>query len=74
MLAIPDALSRRHNHKDIPNPPQVMLGEEQFIGFSAELAEDLMGLICNAQEDDESLKTLIQSMKGKSDLPPLIRA
>jgi hypothetical protein len=69
----PDALSRRHDHKDIPNPYQTMIAAERFIGFRAETELDLISAIQEGQSDDESLTTLIASTKGKEDLPPSVK-
>lgn len=69
----PDALSQRSDHLDVPNPKQVMLLEERFVGFRAELTTDIISLIRDAQSNDESLETLIQSTREKDKLPPSIR-
>ncbi|QRV77082.1 Retrotransposable element Tf2 protein [Ceratobasidium sp. AG-Ba] len=58
----PDALSRRHDHEDIPNPQQIMINAERFKGFKANIEIDIISMI------RESLK-----YKEKEDLPPSIR-
>lgn len=50
-----------------------MRPEEHFIGFRADLSTDIISLIHNAQSDDKSLKTLIQSTQQKEQLPPSIQ-
>jgi hypothetical protein len=69
----PDALSRRHNHADIPNPAQVMIAAERFNGFRAETDLDIISEIKEAQQEDESLLTLLTSRKEKENLPPSIK-
>ncbi|KAG8737334.1 hypothetical protein FRC10_008302 [Ceratobasidium sp. 414] len=69
----PDALSRRHNHADIPNPAQTMIAAEQFLGFRVETEIDLISAIQEGQEEDESLSTLISSTKAKESLPPSVQ-
>jgi transposase InsO family protein len=69
----PDALSRRSDHKDIPNQAQIMIASEKFQGFAAETTEDIISAIQEAQSDDESMETLIASTKDKENLPPSIR-
>ncbi|QRW12162.1 Retrotransposable element Tf2 protein [Ceratobasidium sp. AG-Ba] len=69
----PDALSRRHDHEDIPNPQQIMINAERFKGFKANIEIDIIYMIRESLSDDESLTTLIESTKKKEDLPPSIR-
>ncbi|QRW08587.1 Retrotransposable element Tf2 protein [Ceratobasidium sp. AG-Ba] len=69
----PDALSRRHDHEDIPNPQQIMINAERFKGFKANIEIDIISMIRESISDDESLTTLIESTKKKEDLPPSIR-
>ncbi|QRV81773.1 Retrotransposable element Tf2 protein [Ceratobasidium sp. AG-Ba] len=69
----PDALSRRHDHEDIPNPQQIMINAERFKGFKANIEIDIISMIRESLCDDESLTTLIESTKKKEDLPPSIR-
>ncbi|QRV85410.1 Retrotransposable element Tf2 protein [Ceratobasidium sp. AG-Ba] len=69
----PDALSRRHDHEDIPNPLQIMINAERFKGFKANIEIDIISMIREGLSDDESLTTLIESTKKKEDLPPSIR-
>ncbi|QRV81614.1 Transposon Tf2-7 polyprotein [Ceratobasidium sp. AG-Ba] len=69
----PDALSRRHDHEDIPNPQQIMINAERFKGFKANIEIDIISMIRESISDDESLTTLIASTKKKEDLPPSIR-
>ncbi|QRV73872.1 Retrotransposable element Tf2 protein [Ceratobasidium sp. AG-Ba] len=69
----PDALSRRHDHEDIPNPQQIMINAERFKGFKANIEIDTISMIRESLSDDESLTTLIESTKKKEDLPPSIR-
>ncbi|QRV83882.1 Retrotransposable element Tf2 protein [Ceratobasidium sp. AG-Ba] len=69
----PDALSRRHDHEDIPNPQQIMINAERFKGFKANIEIDIISMIRESLSDDESLTTLIGSTKKKEDLPPSIR-
>lgn len=73
MSNIPDALSRRHDHADIPNPAQVMIAVEHFKGFRAEDGINIISTIHEAQEDNESLMMRIQSTKNKEDLPPSVK-
>ncbi|QRW06751.1 Retrotransposable element Tf2 protein [Ceratobasidium sp. AG-Ba] len=68
----PDALSRRHDHEDIPNPQQIMINAERFKGFKANIEIDIISMIRESISDDESLTTLIASTKKKEDLPPLL--
>ncbi|QRW09554.1 Retrotransposable element Tf2 protein [Ceratobasidium sp. AG-Ba] len=69
----PDALSRRHDHEDIPNPQQIMINAERFKGFKANIEIDIISMIRESLSDDESLTTLIESTKKKEDLPPSIK-
>ncbi|QRV73577.1 Retrotransposable element Tf2 protein [Ceratobasidium sp. AG-Ba] len=69
----PDALSRRHDHEDIPNPQQIMINAERFKGFKANIEIDIISMIREGLSDDKSLTTLIASTKKKEDLPPSIR-
>ncbi|QRW12452.1 Retrotransposable element Tf2 protein [Ceratobasidium sp. AG-Ba] len=69
----PDALSRRHDHEDIPNPQQIMINAERFKGFKANIEINIISMIRESISDDESLTTLIESTKKKEDLPPSIR-
>ena len=69
----PDALSRRYDHADMPNPAQMMIALEHFLGFHAEMEFDLISVIKEAQGEDESLESLIASTKGKESLPPSVR-
>ncbi|QRV74538.1 Transposon Tf2-1 polyprotein [Ceratobasidium sp. AG-Ba] len=69
----PDALSRRHDHEDIPNPQQIMINAERFKGFKANIEIDIISMIRESLSNDESLTTLIESTKKKEDLPPSIR-
>ncbi|QRV84964.1 Retrotransposable element Tf2 protein [Ceratobasidium sp. AG-Ba] len=69
----PDALSRRHDHEDIPNPQQIMINAERFKGFKANIEIDIISMIRESLSDDESLTTLIKSTKKKEDLPPSIK-
>ncbi|QRV79897.1 Retrotransposable element Tf2 protein [Ceratobasidium sp. AG-Ba] len=69
----PDALSRRHDHEDIPNPQQIMINAERFKGFKATIEIDIISMIRESLSNDESLTTLIESTKKKEDLPPSIR-
>ncbi|QRV81327.1 Transposon Tf2-1 polyprotein [Ceratobasidium sp. AG-Ba] len=69
----PDALSRRHDHEDIPNPQQIMINAKRFKGFKANIEIDIISMIRESLSDDESLTTLIESTKKKEDLPPSIR-
>jgi hypothetical protein len=73
MLDKPVALSRRHDHVDIPNPAQTMLGAEKFNSFRADIAIDVISEIMEAQQEDESLAVLLNSTKEKENLPPSIR-
>ncbi|QRV96785.1 Retrotransposable element Tf2 protein [Ceratobasidium sp. AG-Ba] len=45
MSTKPDALSRRHDHADIPNPEQIMIAAEKFKGFKANLELDIISMI-----------------------------
>ncbi|QRW07203.1 Retrotransposable element Tf2 protein [Ceratobasidium sp. AG-Ba] len=69
----PDALSRRHDHEDIPNPQQIMINAERFKGFKANIEIDIISMIREGLSADKSLTTLIASTKKKEDLPPSIR-
>src|SRR5881394_4664334 len=69
----PDALSRRHDHNDTPIPPQVMIPTERLIGFSSSVMGDLLEELREAQGEDESLTTLIDSTRNKDNLPPSVR-
>ena len=69
----PDALSRRHDHADIPNPAQVMIEAEKFKGFRAEATIDIISEIKEAQQEDESLATLMASTQKKDELPPSVK-
>ena len=73
MSTKPDALSRRHDHNDIPNPKQVMIAAERFIGFKADTQLDIITAIQEGQQEDESLQTLIYSTKEKENLPPTVK-
>ncbi|QRV79674.1 Retrotransposable element Tf2 protein [Ceratobasidium sp. AG-Ba] len=61
----PDALSRRHDHEDIPNPQQIMINAERFKGFKANIEIDIISMIRESLSDDESLTTLIESTKKR---------
>ena len=69
----PDALSRRHDHLDLPKEHQTMIAAERYIGFRAEDGIDIISAIQEAQEEDESMEVLLTSVKGKDKLPPSIR-
>ena len=69
----PDALSRRSDHNDIPDPPQVMIAEDNFIGFKAEVSATIIQDIKEGQEEDESLTDLIRNVTNKDNLPPSVR-
>ena len=69
----PDALSRRSDHKDIPNPAQTMIAAERFRGFRATDTTDIISAIREAQEDDESLAALISSTQARETLPPSVQ-
>ncbi|QRV96805.1 Retrotransposable element Tf2 protein [Ceratobasidium sp. AG-Ba] len=73
MSTKPDALSRRHDHADIPNPEQIMIAAEKFKGFKANLELDIISMIRERLLEDESLTTLISSTQNKEDLPPSIK-
>ncbi|QRV98260.1 Retrotransposable element Tf2 protein [Ceratobasidium sp. AG-Ba] len=73
MSTKPDALSRRHDHTDIPNPEQIMIAAEKFKGFKANLELDIISMIRESVLEDESLTTLISSTQNKEDLPPSIK-
>lgn len=66
-------MSRRSDHKDIPTAEQTMISPERFIGFKADIGDDIISLIREAQQDDESMETLIKSTRDKNSLPPSIR-
>ncbi|QRV83709.1 Retrotransposable element Tf2 protein [Ceratobasidium sp. AG-Ba] len=38
----PDALSRRHDHGDIPIEPQIMIAPDKFIGFMADISSSFL--------------------------------
>jgi hypothetical protein len=57
----PDALSRRHDHADITNPAQTMLGTEKSKGFLADVAINIISGIMEAQQEDESLAVRLNS-------------
>ncbi|QRW03545.1 Retrotransposable element Tf2 protein [Ceratobasidium sp. AG-Ba] len=61
----PDALSRRHDHEDIPNPQQIMINAERFKGFKANIEIDIISMIRESLSDDESLTTLIEKQYDK---------
>src|SRR4051794_8123238 len=65
----PDILSRRSNHSEVPNPKQTMIESEKLLGFKADVESDLIEELKESQEEDESLQTLIESTKGKANLP-----
>ncbi|QRV96825.1 Retrotransposable element Tf2 protein [Ceratobasidium sp. AG-Ba] len=69
----PDALSRRHDHADIPNPEQIMIAAEKFKGFKANMELDIISMIRESLQKDESLTSLISSTQNKEDLPPSIK-
>ena len=69
----PDALSRRNDHKDIPNPVQTMIAAKRFQGFHAADVTNIITAIKEAQEDDESMTALITSTRDKESLPPSIQ-
>ncbi|QRV96903.1 Retrotransposable element Tf2 protein [Ceratobasidium sp. AG-Ba] len=73
MSTKPDALSRRHDHADIPNPEQIMIAAEKFKGFKANIELDIISMIRESLLEDESLTTLISSTQNKEDLPPSIK-
>ncbi|QRV89304.1 Retrotransposable element Tf2 protein [Ceratobasidium sp. AG-Ba] len=73
MSTKPDALSRRHDHADIPNPEQIMIAAEKFKGFKANIEIDIISMIRESLLEDESLTTLISSTRNKEDLPPSIK-
>ncbi|QRV90618.1 Retrotransposable element Tf2 protein [Ceratobasidium sp. AG-Ba] len=73
MSTKPDALSRRHNHADIPNFKQIMIALEEFKGFKANLELDIISRIRESFLEDKSLTTLISSTQNKEDLPPSIK-
>ncbi|QRV88083.1 Retrotransposable element Tf2 protein [Ceratobasidium sp. AG-Ba] len=73
MSTRPDALSRRHDHADIPNPEQIMIAAEKFKGFKANIELDIISMIRESLLEDESLTTLISSTRNKEDLPPSIK-
>jgi hypothetical protein len=50
-----------------------MIQAERFKGFRAENGLDIISAVQEAQEEDESLATLIESTKKKDELPPLIK-
>ena len=70
----PDALSRRSDHTDVPNPKQIMLPEERFIGFKADLSVDIISLIRDAQSDDESREVRDAAQKVAASLTKKSRA
>ena len=69
----PDTLSRWSNHKDVPNPAQTMIAAKHFLGFLATNATDIITVIKESQEDDESTSTLISSTREKETLPPSVQ-
>lgn len=73
MSAKPDALSRRHDHPDIPNKAQIMITAERFQGFKAETSLDIISAIQEAQSEDESLETLITTTQKKDTLPASVQ-
>src|SRR5436190_17176129 len=64
----PDALSRRSDHQEIPTAEEVMIAAERFVGFKAQLGVDLIEQLKEAQQEDESLETLIHSVRRKEEL------
>jgi hypothetical protein len=68
-----DNLSRRSNHNDIASVEQVMISTENFKGFSVMMSSNIIAEIKEALEEDKSLKSLIESTKGKEDLLPSVK-
>ncbi|KAF8697673.1 hypothetical protein RHS03_07742, partial [Rhizoctonia solani] len=68
----PDALSRRPDHLDIPNKEQIMIDPKHFLVMKAEVTTDIISQIREAQEEDESIQTLIATVKHKEELPPSV--
>jgi hypothetical protein len=73
MSTKPDALSRRHDHAEVPEAPQVMIDAVKFIGFRAELSSGITEAIREGQTEDESIQDLIQSTRNKENLPVTVR-
>ncbi|KAF8761559.1 hypothetical protein RHS01_00207 [Rhizoctonia solani] len=68
----PDALSRRPDHLDIPNKEQIMIDPKHFLVMKAEVTTDIISQIREAQDEDESIQTLIATVKHKEELPPSV--
>jgi hypothetical protein len=68
-----DALSRRHDHAEVPDAPQVMIDAIKFVGFRAELSSGMSEGIREAQAEDESLQDLIRNPRNKENLPVTVR-
>jgi hypothetical protein len=73
MSTKPDALSRRHDHTEIPDAPQVMIDTVKFVGFKTELSSGMIEAIREAQMEDESLQDLIRNTRNKDNLPVTVR-
>ncbi|KAB5589419.1 Retrotransposable element Tf2 [Ceratobasidium theobromae] len=57
MSSKPDILSRQSNHVDVGQTDQVMIATERFTGFNSEVLVEIMDLIREEQESDESLSS-----------------
>ncbi|QRV77894.1 Retrotransposable element Tf2 protein [Ceratobasidium sp. AG-Ba] len=69
----PDALSRRHDHGDIPIEPQIMIAPDKFIGFMADISSSFLDEVREAQKEDETIRVLWESVSNKEELPPSVR-
>ncbi|QRV80898.1 Retrotransposable element Tf2 protein [Ceratobasidium sp. AG-Ba] len=69
----PDALSRRHDHGDIPVEPQIMIAPDKFIGFMADISSSFLDEVREAQKEDETIRVLWESVSNKEELPPSVR-
>lgn len=73
MSTKPDILSRRGNHVEPPSQEQIMLSANKFVGFKANIIEDLPTALAEAQKEDDSLDTLISMVQNMETLPATIR-
>lgn len=69
MSTKPDILSRRGDHAEPASLEQIMLSADKFIGFKANIIEDLPTALKEAQNEDESLETLITTIQKIETLP-----
>ncbi|KEP45888.1 putative Transposon Tf2-1 polyprotein, partial [Rhizoctonia solani 123E] len=69
----PDALSRRSDHSDIEEPPQIMLPTEIFALIAEVQTEtELQDCIQEALEKDESLTEILQFLRREGPAPPSV--